>query len=53
MLSSALKRDIFDSDLELARKLHLREFVEQIDGIADLAEDIADRLAIYSIKRTV
>ncbi len=53
MLSSSLKRDIFDSDLDLARKLHLREFVEQIDGIADLAEDIADRLAIYSIKRTV
>ncbi len=53
ILSSTLKRDIFDSDLDLSRKLHLREFVEQIDGIADLAEDIADRLAIYSIKRTV
>ena len=53
MLSTSLKRDIFESDLDLARKLHLREFVEQIDGIADLAEDIADRLAIYSIKRTV
>lgn len=53
ILSTALKRDIFDSDLELSRKLHLREFVETIDGIADMAEDVADRLAIYSIKRTV
>jgi len=53
ILSTALKRDIFDSDMELPRKLHLREFVEAIDGIADLAEDVADRLAIYSIKRTV
>ncbi len=53
IISTALKRDIFDSELELPRKLHLREFVEAIDGIADLAEDVADRLAIYSIKRTV
>lgn len=53
ILSTALKRDIFDSDLDLSKKLHLREFVEAIDGIADMAEDVADRLAIYSIKRTV
>lgn len=48
-----LKTAIFRSDLDLAKKLHLREFVEQIDNIADLAEDVADRLAIYAIKRTV
>jgi len=53
ILSTALKRDIFACDFELSRKLHLREFVEAIDGIADMAEDVADRLAIYSIKRTV
>jgi predicted phosphate transport protein (TIGR00153 family) len=53
IISTTLKREIFESDLELARKLHLREFVEQIDGIADMAEDVADRLSIYSIKRTV
>jgi len=53
IISSALKKEIFDSDVELARKLHLREFVEQIDSIADMAEDVADRLAIYSIKRLV
>lgn len=52
-ISTQLKRDIFDSDLELSRKAHLRNFVEQIDNVADWAEDVADRLAIYAIKRTV
>jgi len=53
VVTSRLKKAIFDSNLELAQKLHLREFVEHIDGIADQAEDVADRLAIYAIKRTV
>lgn len=53
IISSALKREIFGSDLDLAQKLHLKSFVEGIDSIADIAEDVADRLAIYSIKRTV
>jgi predicted phosphate transport protein (TIGR00153 family) len=52
-ISTSLKTDIFKSKLELAKKLHLREFVEQIDGVADMAEDVADRLAIYAIKRLV
>ena len=52
-VSTQLKQDIFDSDLDLARKIHLRNFVEQIDNVADWAEDVADRLAIYAIKRTV
>jgi uncharacterized protein Yka (UPF0111/DUF47 family) len=37
--------------MELALKLHLREFVDRIDSIADHAEDVADRLTIYAIKR--
>ena len=53
VLSTELKQAIFDSDLDLAQKLHLREFVEHIDSVADLAEDVADRLAIYAIKRIV
>ena len=53
VISTSLKQDIFNSDLDLARKLHLREFVEQIDEVADIAEDVADRLAIYAIKRLV
>lgn len=52
-ISTKLKKAIFGSDLELSKKLHLREFVEHIDNIADLAEDVADRLAIYAIKRIV
>lgn len=53
VITSRLKKSIFDSDIELAHKLHLREFIEQIDGIADRSEDIADRLAIYAIQRIV
>lgn len=53
VISTNLKKAIFASDLELARKIHLREFVEQIDAVADVAEDVSDRLAIYAIKRLV
>jgi len=53
ILSTSIKRDVFSSDLDLAHKLHLKSFVEQIDSVADMAEDIADRLSIYAIKRTV
>ena len=53
ILSTSIKREIFSSSLELSQKLHLKSFVEQIDGVADMAEDIADRLSIYAIKRTV
>ena len=52
-VSTRLKRAIFDSDLGLDRKIHLRHFVEHIDNVADRAEDVADRLAIYAIKRTM
>ncbi len=51
--STRLKRKIFESDFDLATKIHLREFAEKIDDIADWSEDVADRLAIYVIKRTV
>ena len=46
-----LKRGIFKSDLDLAHKVHLRFFAERIAWISDLAEDIADDLVIYAIKR--
>ncbi len=49
----ALKRRIFDTDAELARKMHLRYFVLNVDRISDASEEVADRLAIYTIKRTV
>lgn len=53
MISSTLKREIFESEMPLAEKMHISGFAERIDNIADIAEDVADRLAIYAIKRTV
>ncbi len=50
---SALARKIFDTDLSLDKKMHLRYFVEKIDRICDLAEDIADEVQIYAIKRAI
>jgi predicted phosphate transport protein (TIGR00153 family) len=48
-----LKAAIFSSDLSLAEKIHLRFFAERIVWISDIAEDVADELAIYAIKRTM
>lgn len=51
-ISTRLQRAIFSrDDLDLSHKMQLRFFVKQIDGIADDAEDIADRLNIYVSKR--
>ena len=52
-VSTKLKKAIFATDLPLSHKAHLRNFVEHIDNLADKSEDVADRLAIYTIKRTV
>ena len=52
-VSTKLKKAIFGSNLDLSQKKQLRNFVEYIDNVADWAEDVADRLAIYYIKRTV
>jgi uncharacterized protein Yka (UPF0111/DUF47 family) len=48
-----LKRKIFDSDLELARKLHLGEFVVHVDTLTDDAESVSERLSISAIKRSI
>jgi predicted phosphate transport protein (TIGR00153 family) len=52
-LAMYLKRQIFESSLPLERKMHLRDFVDLVDAIADEAEDVADWLAIYTIKRSL
>ena len=52
-VSTKLKRSIFESDQDLSQKMHLRYFVEEIDNVSDWAEDVADRLEIYTIKRTI
>ncbi len=44
-------KKLFKSNLDLARKLHLRELVEDIAFISDLAEDAAERLGVMIVKR--
>jgi len=48
-----LQRRIYASELELARKNHLNFFVNRLESISDLAENVAERLAIATIKRSV
>jgi uncharacterized protein len=52
-LADRLKRRIFAENLELARKIHLRYFCLHVENVSDRAEDVADRLSIYTIKRTI
>jgi predicted phosphate transport protein (TIGR00153 family) len=52
-ITTRLKRAVFDSDLELAHKMHIRYFADRIDRLADEAEDVGDWLAIFSIKRSL
>jgi hypothetical protein len=50
-ISTKLKNAIFNnSNLDLSQKMHLRYFVEIVDEVANLAEDVADRLIISSVK---
>jgi len=46
-------RDIFSSKLDLARKIHLRQFVFHIVEISDVIEDAADNLDIFIVKYQV
>ncbi len=50
-ISKELKRKIFKSNLKQSHKIHLRYFTLSIETMSDKAEDVADRLAIYTIKR--
>lgn len=53
-ISDRVKRKIFrKNDLDLSQKAHLRYFALHIDRIADEAEDVAERLSIYTIKRSI
>jgi len=54
IISTRLQRAIFKrEDLRLSHRMQLRDFVRQVDEIADCAEDVADRLSIYVIKRSL
>ncbi len=52
-LGEQLKRNIFRSEMKLSRKIHLRYFATHVEKISDDAEDVADRLSIYTIKRMI
>ncbi len=50
---NSLKKSIFGSSLPLANKLQLDSFITQVSSIADNAEDCADELAIFVLKRDI
>jgi len=53
-VATRLQKSIFKrDDLPLSQKMHLRDFVKHVDKIADRAEDVADKLSIYVIKRSL
>ena len=53
-VSTQIQKQIFNkSDLRLSHRMQLRDFIRHVDKIADRAEDVADRLGIYVIKRSL
>jgi predicted phosphate transport protein (TIGR00153 family) len=54
-LSNKMKRSIYKEmeKLNLSQKNHIRHFIDKTEYISDVAEDIADLLAILSIKRGI
>ncbi len=52
-LGDRIKRTVFQKDIDLSRKVHMRYFAHHIENIADEAEDVCDRLAIATIKRSL
>lgn len=50
-ISEKVKRLIFQKDVELSQKSHMRVFAHHIELIADEAEDVCDRLTIAVAKR--
>jgi uncharacterized protein Yka (UPF0111/DUF47 family) len=55
--SDRVERDllcrIFESDMELAEKLLLKDLVLMIGNISDRAEAAADRIGLVAIKRQI
>lgn len=52
-LAEKLKREIFHLEIDLEKKLHLKNFIVSIDSISDVAEKISNRLSIAAMKRIV
>jgi len=53
-VSTRLQKLVFNKDdLPLSYRMQLRDFIRHMDKIADRAEDVADKLRIYVIKRSL
>lgn len=52
-VAERLKRQIFGTDLDLCERIQLSYFVAHIDAVADQAQDVAERLTISAIKRSI
>lgn len=52
-IADRLKRHIFKLKIDLSNKMHLTHFVQHVDFLADRSEEVADRLSIYTIKRSI
>jgi predicted phosphate transport protein (TIGR00153 family) len=52
-VAERLKRRIFEMDIDLCLRIQLGQFVAHIDAVADQAEDVAERLTISAIKRSI
>ncbi|MBP7461277.1 MAG: DUF47 family protein [Candidatus Delongbacteria bacterium] len=50
-IAEKIKRTVFRTDQPLSTKIHLRYFTFHIERIAELSEDVCDRLSIAIIKR--
>ena len=54
-IEERIKRKAFASEeiTQFSKKVHMRYFAERISKIADESEQVAERLAVYSIKRSM
>ena len=54
-IEDRIKRKAFSSEdfTEFSRRVHMRYFAERIAKIADESEGVAERLAVFSIKRSM
>lgn len=54
IVSTRIQKRVFrQPDLSLSYRMQLRDFIRHVDKIADRAEDVADKLRIYVIKRSL
>jgi len=50
-LADRTKKNLYQSTLDLSHKNHVKYFIHGIEKISDFAQDVADRLMIYTMKR--